>query len=152
MQQIYDRLNDFSERMQLHYASPNTDLVAEIMQLDASLLSSLAPQQLTQYIFVLGQYLVMLQYNENLKNIEYKLDQKTYEFHLNKIKFDNSNVAGKTEKERNAWVLLNVPEIKTLYDEMLAKEAEKTLISGMVRAIEGLLNALKKEVSGRFSE
>ena len=125
MQEIYDRLNNFSERMQLHYASPNNDLVVEIMQLDAGVLSSLTPQQLTQ---------------------------KTFEYHLNRTKFERTDVAGKTEKERNAWVLLNVPEIKELHDQVLAYEAEKMLMHGMVRSVEGLLNALKKEISGRFSD
>lgn len=152
MQEIYDRLNHFSEQMQLHYASPNNDLIVEIMQLDAGMLSSLTSQQLTQYVFVLGQYLVMLQYNENMKNIEHKLSQKTFEHHLNKTKFERDDVVGKTEKERNAWLMLHVPEIQALADDALAKEAEKMLIDGMVRAVEGLLNALKKEVSGRIAD
>lgn len=151
-QEIFDRLNHFSESMQLHYASPNTDLVVEIMQLDAGMLSSLTAQQLTQYVFVLGQYLVMLQYNENLKNIEHKLSQKTYEYHLNKTKFERDDVVGKTEKERNAWLLLHVPAVKELHDTALANEAEKMLMSGMVRSVDGLLNALKKEISGRYAD
>ena len=152
MQEIYNRVGSFSEEMLLHYASPNQGLIVEIMQLDAAMLSSLTSQQLTQYVFVLGQYLVMLQYNENLKTIQHKLSQKTFEYNLNKTKFEREDVVGKTEKERNAWILLHVPEVKEYHDEALALEAEKMLIHGMVRPVEGLLNALKKEISGRYAE
>ena len=148
---IRHRLNSFSEDMLLHYATPNQSLIVELMQFDASTLSSLTQEDLSRYIFVLGQYLVLLQHNENMKNIEYKLSQKDYEYNLSKEKFVRYNVVGKSEKERNNWIIINVPEIKKLYDAVLAKEAEKMLIDGMVRAVEGLLNALKKEISLRFA-
>jgi len=148
---INRRLDSFSEEMLLHYAAPNQSMIVELMQFDASALSSLTQQDIAQYIFVLGQYLVLLQHNENKKNIEHKLAQKDYEFNLSKEKFIREDVGGKSEKERNNWIIINVPAIKELHDEVLAKEAEKMLIDGMVRAVEGLLNALKKEISLRFS-
>lgn len=152
MKQVINRVHSFAEEMQLHYASPNKDLVTEILQLDASELSSLPAETISKYIFVLGQYLVMLQYNENLKNIEYRLAQKTFEYNLNKEKLERDGIVGKTAKERDAWVLINVPEIRAMSDELVVLEAERTIIDGMVRAVEGLLNALKKEISGRYTD
>jgi len=151
-QEIINRVYLFSEELQLHYAAPNKNLITEIMQFNASELSSLSSEQLYSYIFVLGQYLVLLQYNENLKNIEYKLSLKSYEFDLNSLKFELEGVVGKTVKERDAWILRNNPNLKALHDSVLALEAEKTLVEGMVRAVDGLLNALKKEASRRSSE
>lgn len=151
-QEILNRVYCFSEELQLHYAAPNRDLITEIMQFNAADLASLSTEQLYSYIFVLGQYLVNLQYNENLKAVEHKLSQKAYEFKLNVLKFDSEGVVGKTEKERNAWVLRNNDDLRTLHDSVLALEAEKMLVEGMGRAVEGLLNALKKEISGRFTD
>lgn len=149
---ILKEVRGFSEDMQLHYSAPNRDLVAEIMQLDASMLSSLHQSDLSKYVFVLGQYIVTLQYNENLMLIDYKLLQKTFEYRLNKAKLERSDIAGKTAKERDAWVLLNVEDVKSISDELLVIEAKKMLIDGMVRAVENLLNALKKEMAVRYGD
>lgn len=148
-QLVLNKVNEFSENMLLHYAAPNKNLVVEIMQLDAADLNQIHQDDLSRYILVLGQYLVMLQHNENLKLIEHLLILKVFEHRLNKAKFSRRDIQGKTEKERKAWLLLNVPELQELEQELLIAEAEKILISGMGKANEGLLNALKKESSKR---
>jgi hypothetical protein len=147
-----DKVNRFSDEMLLHYAAPNRDFIVEIMQLDAADLNQLHQEQLSKYVLVLGQYLVMLQHNENMKAIEHMLAAKAFEHNLNKEKFSRDDVQGKTEKERRAWLLLNDPELKNLYEQVLVAEAEKMVISGMVKANEGLLNALKKELSSRYND
>ncbi len=152
MTSVMDKVNTFSDEMLLHYAAPNRSLLVGIMQLDAADLNQVYPGQLSQYVLVLGQYLVMLQYNENMKNIEHMLTAKTFEHNLNMEKFAREDVQGKTEKERRAWLLLNVPELDQLHGDVLVAEAEKMVISGMVKAVEGLLNALKKELSGRHND
>ena len=149
---VMDRVNTFSDEMLLHYAAPNRALLVGIMQLDAADLNQVYPGQLSQYVLVLGQYLVMLQYNENMKNIEHMLTAKTFEHKLNLEKFSREDVQGKTEKERRAWLLLQVPALHQLHEDVLVADAEKMVISGMVKAVEGLLNALKKELSGRHND
>lgn len=151
-QAILTKVNLYAEELQLHYASPNRDLVTEIMQLDATQLSSLTYNQLSSFVLVLGQYMVRLQYSQNMCAVEHKLFNKTYEFNLNSIKFSREDIKGKTGKERDAWVLLNVPKVRELHDEVLGLEAKKMIVEGMVRAVEGLLNALKKEMSVRHSD
>lgn len=146
------RVTKFSEDMLLHYATPNRDLVAEIMMLDATSLSQLHRKQLSQYVLALGQYLVMLQYNENLKSVSHMLMSKTFEYRANSAEFSHEGVQGSTQKAKRAWVLMNVPEINDLHDELCAAEAEKMIISGMVKAVEGLLNALKKELSAHYTD
>ena len=152
MKSVMDRVNSFSDELLLHYAAPNRNLVVEIMQLNAANLTQVHKEQLSQYVLVLGQYLVMLQHNENMKNIEHMLASKSFEYHLNNEKFARDDVKGKTEKERRGWLLMNVPELRTLEEAKLIAEAEKMVIAGMVKAAEGLLNALKKELSGRYSD
>jgi hypothetical protein len=152
MLQVMDKVNAFSDQMLLHYSAPNKDLITEIMQFDAEGLSNLTREHLSKYVLVLGQYLVMLQHNENMKTVEYKLATKALEFYLSQEKFARTDVKGKSEKERNIWLVINDPKAQQFHNDALVAEAEKMAISGMVRAVEGLLNALKKELSIRSVE
>lgn len=150
LQQIMDRVNSFSERMLLHYAAPNRDLVVEIMQYDANQYAIMHDEQLSKYILVLGQYLVMLQHNDNLKNVERVLLDKTFEHQVSIKKMTADFPAGmKTEKDKRAWLILMDSDLTQMEVDLLTAEAESTLISGMTKAVEALLNALKKEKSGR---
>ncbi len=149
-QEIMNRVSSFSEDMLLHYAAPNRELVVEIMQFDANGLSLLLDDQLSKYILVLGQYLVMLQYNDNLKNIEKTLLSKSLEFNINRRKMLGQFPSGmKTEKDKRAWLLSNDDDLSEQAMNALAAEAEATIISGMCSSVEALLNALKKEKSSR---
>jgi hypothetical protein len=58
----------------------------------------------------------------------------------------------KTEKERMYWILQNDPDLLKMYEDLIAAEAEKMLTADMTKAIENLLNALKKEKSTRMPE
>lgn len=147
---IKSRVSKFSEDMLLHYAAPNRNLVAEILTLDAAAIGQLPRNLLSQYVIVLGQHLVMLQYNENLKNVEHLLLSKTFEYKIDSAPFSYEGVQGTTAKAKRAWVLLNIPEIGVLQEDLMAAEAEKMIISKMVPAVEGLLNALKKELSNHY--
>lgn len=147
------RVDELSESMLLHYSSPNRELVTEILGFDAQQFGNLINDQLSKYILVLGQYLVMLQHNQNLKEIEHTLSLKNFEYLVAKdkiLKEVPKNI--KTEKDRLVWVVENNEELKDLYENLLASEAEQTLMSGMCKAVEGLLNALKKELSIRCSD
>lgn len=143
------QIDNVSESLLLHYASPNKELVAEILGFDASQLDSLQNDVLSTYILVMGQYLVMLQHNENLKNIAHMLSSKHFEFKLNVDKFTRDDVTQKTEKERKAYIIQTNEEIANLNEGVITAEAEKMLLSGMVKVAADLLNALKKEKSGR---
>jgi len=147
MKRVMDRVELFSESMLLHYAAPNKDIVTEILQFDAECLTLLTPERRAKYVMVLGQYLVMLQHNENLKNIEFRLATKAYEHSLALEKFAREDIKAKSEKDRNILVLAQTPALQEMHDAALVAEAEKMSIEGMVRAIENLLNALKKDMS-----
>lgn len=150
MQEILDRLSIFSEDMLLHYASPNKGLVAEVLQYDAAGLNELTQEDLSKYILVLGQYLVMLKHNENSKNVEYMLISKTLEHEMAKknLSFDfPKNV--KTIKDKRSFIVASDEDLAALETRLLVADAEKTLIYGMCDAVEALLNALKKEKSYR---
>ena len=151
-QAILTEVNLYAEELQLHYASPNRDLITEVMQFDAAQLSSLTREQLSSFVIVLGQYVVRIQHSQNMNNLEHMLFNKTYEFNLNKTKFEREDTQGKTGKERDAWVLINVPEIKEMHDRVVGLVAKKMIVDGMVRAVTELLNSLKKELSIRYAD
>lgn len=152
LEAIKAKVNKFSEEMLLNYATPNRNLVSEILMLDAAVIGQLDRRKLSQYVIVLGQHLVMLQYNENLKTVDHMLLSKTFEYRLGSAEFSYEGVQGTTAKARKAWILLNVPEIHELQTRLIEAEAEKMVISKMTSAIEGLLNALKKELSNHYTD
>lgn len=149
---IMARTTDFSEQMLLHYAAPNRQLVVEVMQLDAAQLCNLSDERISTYILVLGQYIVMLQHNENLKNIEYMLRAKALEHEINKARFAEGGAQGKTEKEKRARLFNENPALCQMDFELTSVDAERMLVAGMVKAVDGLLLALKKEKTGRRPE
>jgi hypothetical protein len=149
---IQNRVNKFSEEMLLHYAAPNRNLVVEILMMDAATVGQLGRKQLSQYVIVLGQHMVTLQYNENLKAVDHMLLSKTFEYKMGSAEFTYADIKGTTAKTRRAWLLLNVPELNDLHELLLAAEAEKMVIAKMTNAIEGLLNALKKELSNHYTD
>lgn len=150
---VLKRVDDLSEYLQLYYSAPNRDLIIEIMQLDANQFDSINNITLSKYIIVLGQYIVMLQHTENMKNIEHMVMSKSFDFNVSMKKIrDDLPKSLKTEKERLYWVLNNDADILQMYEDLIAAEAGKMLTADMTKAVESLLNALKKEKSTRSPE
>lgn len=145
-----ERVNELSEQLLLHYAAPDNNLVIQVMQLDASSFPSVSEEDLSRYIIVLGQYLVMLQHNVNLKAVEYMLVSKTYEHKLMiKIMREKWPSDIKTDKVKKAFVIDKYPELNEMMGEAMLAESEKIMLQDMNKAVESLLNALKKEKSTR---
>ena len=149
---LADSLKSAAE-FQFDDVTPNNEVVKEVFSLDASRLADLAPDTLSSYIVVLGQYLVRLQYQTNMLIIEHMLLTKTFEHKLTEVKFLGAEeVKGKTEKERRALAILNSDSLRKLEVELTTAEAKKILVSDMVKAVSELLNALKKEKAGKDVE
>ena len=133
----------------LDRVNPNASLITEIFQLDATQLSEVDDHRLSQYILVMGQYLVMLQYQENLKNIQYTLSQKAFDIAYSKERFVREDIKTKTDKATKDFLLSTSEYLLVLDAMVLEASAEKMLLNNMVGACSELLNALKKEKSGR---
>lgn len=149
---IMERVNELSEQLLLHYAAPDNNLVVQVMQLDASTIPSVSEEDLSRYIIVLGQYLVMLQHNINLIAVEYMLVSKTYDHRLMiKILREDWPSSIKTDKVKRAFIIDKYEDISNLRSEVMMSESEKLMLQDMNKAVESLLNALKKEKSTRNS-
>jgi hypothetical protein len=148
------KVYQLSEAFLLNYTAPNYTVIQEILQFDAALFDSISNEKLSQYIFALGQFIISVKYQENLKNTEYIINRKSFEHLLNKKRFEYADDihSAKTEKEKQAWLLEKDESLQQLSYDMLVSEAEKTTLNDMTKAYEGLLNALKKEISSRFPE
>lgn len=152
MKEITDKLDKFSDSLLLNYASPNMGLVVDALQFNVNNLQEISDDTLSQYIVVLGQYLVMLQYQTNRK----KVDAVLLSEHLENVIFQTRETADgeampkfTTYKQRKFWCIETNEEVKRLYEEALQAEAENSLIEGMVKSVDSYLNALKKEKSHR---
>lgn len=153
LEAINARVDKFAEEMLLSYAAPNRNLVVEVLMLDAATIGQLHKKQLAQYVIVLGQYLVTLQYNQNLKGVEYLLLNSTFEHKAQSAQFESSELKDVTTvKAKRSWVITNVPEITEMYNALLTAEAEKMIISNMVASVAELLNAIKKELSNHYTD
>jgi len=146
---IFAEINNTSENLLLHYASPNQSLVSEVLRFDAESFNELPDDMLSKYILAMGQYLVMLQHNENLKAIDFMIASRVFENKINMKTFQLGSETKATLKERRAALLESDPDLIQLQDTVVSAEAQKMLLVGTVRASEGLLNALKKEKSSR---
>lgn len=147
---IKKTVDNTASDLMIDCAKPNTTLVNRVMQMDASELSELRGEELSGYILVMGQYLVMLQYQENLKNIDYMLAQKAYEYMYSKERFLlPDDIKFKTEKAYREYLMINSEILNDLNAVVLEAQAEKMLLENMTKACSELLNALKKEKSGR---
>jgi len=146
-------VNQFSEKLLLHYAAPNRSLVVDAMQYDAELFDSLSDSELSKYILVLGQYLVHLQYETNLKRVEYLLLSKTLDHKINVNKILSvipNNLTN--DKQRRSWLVEHSEEIRGLDYECTKMEALCTISDDMSKKVESLLNAFKKEKSTRLPQ
>ncbi len=150
---IKSAVEKLSKELLVSSASPNTGLIKEAMNTDAALVSALSDDTLSSYILVLGQYLVMLQYNENTYNINYMLYSNALNFEIAKIIFKDIEANKlKTEKAKRSYVILNYEEIQDLQAKVLLAQAESMLLENMGKACGEFLNSLKKEKSCRDSE
>jgi hypothetical protein len=147
-----ERVNELSEQLLLHYSAPDDNLVIEVMQLDATAFPAVSDEDLSRYIIVLGQYLVMIQHHVNLKSVEYMLTSKTYEHKLMiKVLKEDWPSSIKTDKVKKAFIIDKYEDMSDMMFEVLMAESEKLMLHDMNKAVESLLNALKKEKSTRSS-
>jgi len=147
---IRNTVRNTASMLMIDRAAPKQSLVDELLSLDPELLDGVSSEKLSQYVLVLGQYLVMLKFSENNKKIDFLLSDKAFEHAYNKMRFTDPEVSGlKTEKAQRAYLLNAHQHLADLEAVVLESEAEKMLLEGMSDAFSELLNALKKEKSGR---
>lgn len=149
---ILNNITGFSEELLLHYCAPSDTLVSEVLQFDVNKLTENTDEQLSKYIIILGQYLVTLRYNINLKSVEYMLLNKSFEHDVAILTFkEKFPKEVSTAKTKRAYIIENVQSVNDKYVSMLQAEAYKMIIENMDKSVDCFLNSLKKELSRRLN-
>lgn len=148
---ITNSVEALATRMRFDYIVPDVSLVEEALGLSANHLDTIHNTDLSKYIVVLGQYLVMLQYNENLKVVSHMVASRNLESAITKARISKKEEVAKikTAKEQRSYLIMSDDHLQELEERVATSEAEKLLMSNMVKAVSEFLNALKKEKSGR---
>jgi hypothetical protein len=139
-------------RLGLDKASPNQELINQVLSYDAALLYNLTDYNISTYIVALGQYLVMLQVYKNQLEMLSNAASRKLEFELSKKKLMSDSKVKINEKDRRCLELIADPDLMDASNLIDDFSIEQTLLTNISGALEELLNALKKEKSSRDLE
>jgi len=154
---VWSSMLNVSERLLLDKACPNQTLVEEALSFDAAELHRISDIKLRQYLVVLGQYLITLQYEENKIDGMCSAWQKALDSHVYKVLQSGSfeAVAGTkkvTLTEKRAWVLANDEHADNLDAEYQIADSKRAVMRNMHKPVEQYINTLKKEVDAREND
>jgi len=153
---VWSSMVDISERLLLDRANPNKTLVEEALSFNAANLHSLPDVQLRQYLVVLGQYLITLQFEENKIEAICSAWQRALDSHIYRItqstSFDQSGKSKVSLTEKRAWVLDNDTQAKQLDIEFQIADSKRCVLHNMHKPVEQYINTLKKEIDAREND
>ena len=142
-------ISRISVNLMLDHYSPNQDLLKKVSSFNAEELDSLDTVELSKFITILGQFLVYINYNENLAKIKSMEANRRFD---KKILFEIGNrkwKTGITMKEKVFSVLTEVPEIAVMEDEKEVSKYEAQMYDGLYSTILEYMNAYKRELGRR---
>lgn len=126
--------------------NPDKSELDTVLALPSHQLSSLSDKELSQYIYILSQYLVFLTVQANARHIKFLEAKRSYELSLAK---EMAKCEAKTVKEKSTAALLGSEELQKKEKDLRVKESDYILFEKVPEAIGELSNALKKELSIR---
>lgn len=153
---VWSGMVEVSDRLLLEKAAPNSSLVEEAVSFNAADLHTISDARLRQYLVVLGQYLITLQYEENKAHAVCSAWQKALDSHIYRViqthKGDPPYAKKATLTEKRAWVVENDEQANSLSEEYEVAESKRNVIKNMHQPIEQYINTLKKEIDARENE
>lgn len=147
---VRDRLKQVSDDLSLHIASPPSR-VEEVFNFDARSMEAISSQILSQYVVMLGQYLITLQYRYNVSRVEASTKKKVLDRRVKSL-LQSGNIPGKTLSEREANAIAADVELGILEQEYDIAASERDLLDGIDKPIIELMNAIKAENNRRRDE
>lgn len=147
---VRDRLKQVSDDLSLHSAAPPSD-IQEVFNFNARQMDAISPQTLSQYVVMLGQYLITLQYRYNVARVEASTKKKVLDRRIKSL-LKSGDVPGKTLSEREANAVESNAELQILEQEHDIAAAERDLLDGVDKPIIELMNAIKAENNRRRDE
>ena len=153
---VWSSMIDVSEKLLLDKAKPNQSLVEEALSFNAAELHMVSDIQLRQYLVVLGQYLITLQYEENKADAVCTAWQRALESHLFRVMSSPEHSAAMSKRstlaERRAYAVETDEQTKQLDLEYQLADSKRCFVKNMNKPIEQYMNTLKKEVDARENE
>lgn len=147
---VRDRLQQVSDDLSLHNAVPPSR-IQEVFNFDARNMEAIPPQTLSQYVVMLGQYLITLQYRYNVARVEASTKKKVLDRKVKSL-LQSGDIPGKTLSEREANAIASDELLKILESELDVASAERDLLDGIDKPIIELMNAIKAENNRRRDE
>jgi len=147
---VRERLRWVSNDLSLHTAAPPS-AIEEVFNFNARDMEAILPQVLSQYVVMLGQYLITLQYRYNVSRVEASTKKKVLDRKVKSLLL-SGNIPGKTLSEREANAIASLEELKILEQEYDIAAAERDLLDGIDKPIIELMNAIKAENNRRRDE
>jgi hypothetical protein len=147
---VTNRLKQVSDDLSLHSAAPPSE-IQEVFNFNARQMEAVDTQKLSQYVVMLGQYLITLQYRYNVARVEASTKKKVLDRKVKSL-LQAGNISGKTLSEREANAIASDVELQILEQELDISTAERDLLDGVDKPIIELMNALKAENNRRRDE
>lgn len=147
---VRDRLVQVSDDLSLHTAVPPSD-IEEVFNFNARGMDAVPSRVLSQYVVVLGQYLITLQYRYNVSRVEASTKKKVLDRKVKSL-LQSGHIPGKTLSEREANAVSSDESLVQLELEYDIAAAERDLLDGIDKPIIELMNALKAENNRRRDE
>jgi hypothetical protein len=147
---VRDRLKQVSDDLSLHSAAPPSQ-IEEVFNFNARNMEAITPQTLSQYVVMLGQYLITLQYRYNVARVETSTKKKVLDRKVKSL-LQAGNIPGKTLSEREANAIATDVELQIIEQEYDIAAAERDLLDGVDKPIIELMNAIKAENNRRRDE
>lgn len=154
---VWGSMVSVSEKLLLDRARPNQSLVEEALSFNAAELHTIPDIKLRQYLVVLGQYLITLQYEENKIEAVCSAWHTALDSHVYRVIHKGAPDGGTPNKkmtltEKRAWVLDNDEHAGVLDAEYQVADSKRSVIRNMHKPVEQYINTLKKEVDARENE
>lgn len=152
---VWTSMVDLSEKFLFDRVNPNKTLVEQALSFNAAELETVSDGFLRQYMVVLGQYLITLQYEENRLEAARSSWKRALDSHIYSVMVSGSfppNNKKLTVAEKREWVIQNDEQAASLNNEYQVAESEHTIIKSMHKPVEQYINTLKKEVDARESD
>lgn len=147
---VRNKLKQVSDELSLHTAVPPSG-IEEVFNFNARQMDAVSPQVLSQYVVMLGQYMVTLQSRYNAARVAAGIKKKVLDRKVKSL-LQAGNIPGKTLSEREANAIAADVELQMLEQELDIATAERDLLDGVDKPIIELMNAIKAENNRRRDE
>lgn len=147
---VRDRLKQVSDDLSLHVAAPPSR-IEEVFNFNARNMEAISSQILSEYVVMLGQYLITLQYRYNVSRVEASTKKKVLDRRVKSL-LQAGDIPGKTLSEREANAIATDAELGILEQEYDIAASERDLLDGIDKPIIELMNAIKAENNRRRDE